>query len=483
MAGPVNWVCTFWTVSKRDNSTKRPEGGGFRTNVRINAPIDFMHPEVVVQWKMVQDEDVNYLDYNYLYLQHLGRYYWIESWTWREGMLTALCKIDCLASWRNYIGNLNEYVLRSADIYDPSIVDTLYPLTGETKTLETKASWYIPVNPENSCYVIGIVSANGLVEYYLIDDLASFGAAMFGEALWNEVTLDDPGRDENAITFMRAQFNPLQYVVSCIYYPFEITAHSAYKQPVYFGYFDSGFTAYTVSRNSIALYSGSIAVVSHPQAYERGYYLNLAPFTRLRLSALPFGEIDLDTTKFALSASPEDTNAYIHFKIMLDAVSGSAKLEIYNSYTTSPILTLIGSLGATEQISQVLRDNLATVTGATNAIAGGIGNLLSGNIGGAISSVVSGIGNAVSAQYPDVSTTGVNGSRISLLGSEIRLVITYQMICKEDREELGRPLCMRTKIGTLSGYMLVSDPAVEIPATRAEIEEIRKYMSEGFFYE
>ena len=462
MAFTVN----LYEMSKRENSTRRPTGNGYAIECEAHEPIDLMSPTFLINLSAP-------FDYNYLYISIWDRYYWIDNWTYNKGLWEAACSIDPLASWRNNIGNMTEYVLRSADEWAPDIVDTTYPLTATVTTDRINmAGWDIPNNPTGS-HVVGIVSGNGLVRYYLIDNIAEFGQAMFGEDLWTSIVADDPGIQQGGVaSFMKAQFNPLQYVVSLTWYPFEVP-HTLTKYPVYFGYFDSGYDAYLISTASYMLCSGTIRVPQHPQS-ERGIYLNLAPYTRLRVSAFPWGEVDLDTTKFA-------NKDEIRFQAFLDPVTGSTKLYIANG-DGDVIITLVGQMGVTEQLSQVLKDNLATVTGGLSALAGAA-SALTGNVMGGLATMASGIGNAISAQYPDVSTTGTNGAKIAVAPSHISLIVTHQQIVGEDRQNHGRPLCERRKLNTLPGYLMISDPDVEIPATKAEIQRIKEYMTNGFFYE
>ena len=373
--------------------------------------------------------------------------------------------------------------MRSADEFDGGILDTTYPLTGEVDVIQNFASWGVESNP-SGCYVIGVVGSKGLTEYYWINDyeIGQFGAAMFGEDLWNAIKADDPGVQQGGVaSFMKAQFNPLQYVVSCMWFPFTLP-HSGSKTHVYFGYFDSGWSAYTLTRSSYTLFLDTINLTEHPQAEERGYYLDLAPYSRLRLSALPWGEVDLDTTKFF------GANLEIKLEAWLDPVTGSTKLYVMNGVGDT-ILILVGQIGVPEQLSQVLKDNLATVTGGISAIAGIVGAVAggfagsAGAIAGGISTTANGIGNAVAAQYPDVSTTGTNGARIAVAPTNIWVTQTFQHIVEEDRQNHGRPLCQRKKLSTLPGYLLISDPDVDIPATQSEIQKIKEYMINGFFYE
>ena len=460
------FMVELFEMEKRSNSTMRPQVAGFLMECEANEPVDIMAP--FFRFKLP-----GAFQYNYLYVQSWDRYYWIDHWTYDAGLWEANCTIDPLASWRNDIGDMTEYVLRSSADFDSTIVDTTYPLVAETEVQQVEMpGWSIPTNP-TGCHVLGIVSANGLTEYYISSNLAAFGAAMFSDTLWENVTEDDPGWEAGEVpTFMRAQFNPLQYVVSCMWFPFSPPAGNSMSE-IYLGYFSTGYQAYPIVRQSYKIFDGAIYIPDHPQA-DRGVYLNMAPYTRLRLNALPWGEVDLDTTKFA-------NRGKVILEAWLDPVTGSTKLYVANG-DGDRILTLVGQLGVSEQLSQVLKDNLATVTGGISALAG-VGNLATGDIGGGIATAVSGIGNAVSAQYPDVSTTGTNGARIAVTPVKVWLTVTHQYIAPEDRPNHGRPLCGRRKMRSLPGYLMVSDPDVKLPATRDEIDKIKEYMVNGFFYE
>lgn len=470
----MGFKVTLYIMEKRSNSTLRPEGYGKDYTCELNTPCDIMEP--VFRFEANSREE--WLSYNYIECVEFGRYYWIDKWVWVNGMWDAHCHIDALASWRNEIGNLEEYVLRSASTYDPSVVDTLYPLSSDCSIRQAVSTWEIPKDPFGD-YVIGVVGANGLVQYYFISAarFSSFGAYMFGNDLWENVVADDPGvREGNIPTFMRAQFNPLQYVVSCMWFPF-VVPQTVDEHDISFGYFSSGFQAPKVVRESFKLFSEKIPLYDHPQARSRGRYLQLAPFTRLRLSALPWGEVDLDTTKFA-------NQGFINVEAWVDPITGTSKLYVSDS-NDQVILTLVGQIGVTEQLSQVLKDNLATVTGAAAAAAGLVGGLLGGGaaIPGGIATAISGIGSAAAAQYPDVSSTGTNGARIAVTPTRIKLTQTFQNVVGDDPENRGRPLCQRRKIKNLSGYLMVADPDVPLPATQEEIDKIKEYMTNGFFYE
>ena len=247
MAFTVN----LYEFKKKTNSTLRPSGQGYQMSCEAHDPIDIMAPVMVFN-------TLTPFPYNYMYVPVWERYYWIDNWTHDQGLWYATCSIDPLASWRNDIGKMTEYVLRSAFDYDPEIMDVTYPLQADTVVERVDFEGWSVSADVAGCHVVGIVGQKGLVEYYYIDNLPEFGEYMFTSntnasdphKLWLNVINDDPGiAAGSAPTFMRAQFNPLQYVVSCLWFPFVIP-HANSKTAVYFGYFDSGYTAYKITRAS-----------------------------------------------------------------------------------------------------------------------------------------------------------------------------------------------------------------------------------------
>ena len=466
---------SLYRFEKRSNSTKRPSGSGIPFDCEIHDPTDVMAPVFIFNIPSP-------FQYNYMSIPAWERYYWITGWTYRAGLWEASCEIDPLASWRNEIGNMREYILRSSKDFDGLVVDDTYPLVSTSLIhREDMAGWSTDENTHGD-YVIGIVGKRNLVEYYVVWSMPMFAEKMFGNAMWSDIISDDPGvLQGGSPSFMKAQFNPLQYVVSCMWYPWDVP-HEEESEEIYFGYFASGQYGWPVKRTPQILFSGNIPIPLHPQ-YERGLYLQFAPYTRLRLSALPWGEIDLDTTKFCNTSTDR-----IFLEAWVDYVTGSSKLYISNG-DADPLVTLVGQVGVSEQLSQVLRNNLQTVTGALQSVAGLISAAVGAYTGsysavsGGIQGAVGGIGNAVSAQIPDTSSTGTNGARIAVAPTKIFLLATHQYIAEEDLPNRGRPLCGRYKINTLPGFLIVSGPEVELDATKSEIDKIKEYMSTGFFYE
>ena len=265
-----------------------------------------------------------------------------------------------------------------------------------------------------------------------------------------------------------------------MWFPVEVP-HSSIKHNVKLGYFETGYMAYVVTRQPFLVLSDSIPLSKHPQAATRGDYVNIAPFSRMKLSAYPWGEIELDTVKFH-----EFTE--ISLTAYADPVSGTSKLYIGGVYANddqvTEIITLVGSLAVPEQLSQVLSDNFGLATGLVSSIAAGVGYGVSGNVGGAIQTLASGIQSAANSYFPDASTQGATGARILTAPVSLFVLQTFQHITDEYRTDLGRPLCQRKQLAQIPGYMMIASPEITADlATKTEIDQIRSYMESGFFYE
>ena len=83
---------------------------------------------------------------------------------------------------------------------------------------------------------------------------------------------------------------------------------------------------------------------------------------------------------------------------------------------------------------------------------------------------------------PQLQTSGVNGS---FIGNELSTVLIskFYTIVEEDIHHRGRPLCSNRRIDTLSGFILCAEGDIDLNAYDSERREIKKYLTEGFFWE
>lgn len=163
--------------------------------------------------------------------------------------------------------------------------------------------------------------------------------------------------------------------------------------------------------------------------------------------------------------------------MQVDLVTGYAILQV-----TSPgggtLAYASGKIGVDISLAQIAVDYKGAAVQAIQtvgaAIATGGASLLTGGL--------SGISNAIDSTIPQMRTSGSNGS-IADYYIMPRIVCQFITIAAEDNERLGRPLCARRKINTLSGYLQTVDTELEIPATSGEIDMIKSYMEGGMHFD
>ena len=269
----------------------------------------------------------------------------------------------------------------------------------------------------------------------------------------------------------KSLFNPFQYIVSCLWFPFAVQAFGSTQTDVKVGYWSTGINGIMVS--SLAEKTFVTATIpNHPQV-SRGTYLNHAPYTRLTLYIPPFGSIPLDTNF-------REIGNYLYSAVLVDHITGQATIRVSISPSSSNLSEYnimtekSGMIGVPIQLAQIMPDYIGTV----NSVGGTIGSILTGNIGGAISNVMS----AIESQMPKVSTSGANGSFIETLQYP-QLICEFLKLTDEDNTEFGRPLCAIRTINTLSGYVQCGEDDHSFTATKSEADDINRNLKQGFFYE
>lgn len=473
-------VVNFYNFSKRPNSTKQPAANDATklvlSNVELKDECSFLNPVLLVTRTMVTG--FNPTMYNYVYIPGWTRYYNIKDWTYKNAVWEVSLSVDVLASFKSSIGSTSAYVLRSASASDGNIIDTLYPAkpNATIQKANVACAWY-NVAPSGGTYVVGILNYEdfyrvGAVSYYALTmaQFNSFLAYLFSNNIYNASSVT-----EISAGLYKSLFNPFQYIVSCMWFPFSSVAFAdptVNVKNIKLGYWDTGIQGLVVGAISEKTYV-TATLPDHPQAAARGAYLNRAPYTRMTLYIPPFGSIPLDMNYRSIGN-------YLYSAVQVDHITGMATIRVAISASSSNldefnIMTeRTGMLGVPIQISQLMPDYV----GSIQTITSGIGSLVTGNILGAASSVLS----AVETQMPKVSSNGANGSFVECLLAP-HLIAEFLPIADEDNTEFGRPLCSARTLSTLSGYIQCSEDDHAFPCTEPEKTLINQHLKNGFFYE
>jgi hypothetical protein len=458
----------LYTFSKKVNSTARPGTPAVTHQCVIKEPCGILNPVIGLNLGLTNSPYA----FNYAYIPAFDRWYYVREWTFQNALWYASLEIDVLASWKSSIGASTCYVLRSSQSYNGEIMDMTYPATGNS-TYEESQSGSSPWETEdmsNGMYVVGVAGQS--TTYYLF---TQSGLDLFFEYLFSDLYAADLTEDWSTIyPELKAQANPLQYITSIMWMPFQTTGTSV--DTIRVGWVDVPTAAWRVDGSGLRYGQSDFSIRRHPQS-SRGSYLNNSPFSTYNLFYPPWGMISLDADMVANS----NTISAL-WGIDLRTGQGTLTIGCGDGSTFSHILSWIHTqVGLPYQVSQVLNRGLGI--GNTFApMAAAVAGIASGNYGSAISGTMSAIGDFAHSKVPSATTIGSNGGMDSLRGLPA-LQYEWKIIVDEDLNHRGRPLCENRQINTLSGFIMVADADISIQATKQEQDAIRAYMEGGFFYE
>lgn len=469
----------FYRFSKKPNSTKIPAN----SDLILTAPCVLLDGNSIISPRISIRAEENVTLSNYARVVAFRRYYFITDWTFINGLWVASLAVDVLSSYKAAIGNSEQYILRSSSNYDGNIVDVLYPAktapTYSRVTLEDPSGDFTgwATKFENGVYIVGILNDDqtsvGATTYYCMThtDFANFRNLLLSSADWLMTGIDDVSEG-----VMKALFNPLQYVVSCKWFPISNAQISkdgllGSAEKIKFGWWETEQYATPLKDVLLSFYLRA-NVPKHPQT-SRGGYMNTAPFTRLAVEVPSLGVVPIDPALFSNKESAI-------LRLNIDLVSGNM---LAGFITPQYPAVWESTLAVPVNLAQVTSDYMGVARSAFGAVDSVATNLLRGDVSGAISSVASGVMNAIDCALPQVATLGGNGSVAAVFSQTARLYATFYEAVAEDVDHRGKPLCKTVKINTLNGYIMASDAHIEIGGSIEEANRIINYMNGGFYYE
>ena len=497
-------ISFFGSFAKKVNSTKAPlvtDATRTLTGYLIE-PCSIMNPTFKIE-RFASDASPQ--SYTYAYISEFARFYFVEDWSWADGLWLCKLKEDVLASFKTQIANQTEYVLRtdSTTDFNGEITDTTYPATTDIETETYNMQNPFAQNISDGCYIVGVISggqtdAVGAITYYVMTS-AQFGALkeerFRDENLEIMGIIDSSGQQlvqDLSQEVLKTLYNPYQYIASCMWFPFpeSLITQKTSVSTIKIGWWSYPLSGYRMYAQTV--YVGEsvngIPLTTHPQSASRGSYLNYAPYTKRTLIGR-FGTFAVDTNSYKSG----DT---IDIAYRIDLITGQCRTDIgrkrtINNTTTIDLLAQRDFLiGVPIQIAQVGTDYLGTavsalgtIHGATQgAISGFFSGGIAGAVTGAISSSANGIYNTIQSAMPQVETSGSNGSFLSL-DNNTRIVEQFFKIVDEDIHHRGRPLCELRQLGSLTGYILCAEGEIDLNCFDNERKEILQYLTTGFFME
>ena len=502
----------LYSFKKRVNSTKAPVVSGEHPTSATTLTGYLREPSSVInpifKIKRIANDASPDL-YNYAYIPEFRRFYFINDWVWVDGLWECHCNVDVLASWKSSIANISAYVERCAGNLDPSsgvadwdgsIIDKLYPTTTDFDIEQTAISpGWMTSTPDTGCFILGVFGgeANNIgtaVTYWALtkSQMGSFMSYLLSDTFFDNAGFGALTTEPLSRNMAKALMNPIQYIASCMWFPFSATnVRTGSQRNIQIGPYQlasgSGPQGYYLGGSATYSYDFDVTVPIHPQSASRGKYLLYPPFSKYSLILPPFGTMPIDISYFEVGDK-------LNCNVLVDCITGKARLYLGAKDGSNSLLLknrfyeTSTQFGVPIQIAQVANDAMKSTTSIISAVTNNLGAAYStfkGQYGSAIQQTgmwLSSVADAVEAQFPQIISEGVNGSFASFIGSPT-LTARFAVIVDENRTELGRPLCTFRTISTLSGFIKCADVDIEFYCLDDEEKMIKSHLTNGFFFE
>lgn len=461
----------LYSFQKRANSTEKPTNGTEFVGL-LREPCGIIRPSVSFEFAA----GANPSAYNYAFIPSFNRYYFIREWTSTGRLWICSMEVDALASWADEIGEQQLYVTRSSFKKNGNIADGLYPILSDYTISKYQYASSYSTRIGSGWFVVGIINSDnnavGAVSYYVFtpEQFSAFKQALMTTSTWTGVS-------DITEELLKTLFNPFQYISSCKWFPYEPPVGDTITS-LPFGWWNFSVTCRELS--SVVQYSrrrkeiASSVIPKHPQAADRGDYLNNEPFSEYELAYSPYGLIrlpgwiNIDNSSLILSET-------------IDFITGNSTLVVYatNAAENQQVAAEVSAPIAIDvQIAQTNVD----FTPALRSFGSAAASIASLDFKGAIADAASGIASAVTAA-PTVQTSGRNGgfSDLVIYDAYITLHCKFYSVANNSNRLLGAPLCEDIKLKTIPGYIEVLSPHVSIACTSEERQTIEAYMAGGFF--
>lgn len=454
----MSFTVTLLNVSKRINSTARPSTtGGLSMGCNLKSACTIHSPDFEFQFEM----SFNPNNYNYIYVGHWSKYYFIEDWEYIDRLWVAHCVLDVLGTYRSEIFNDQAFILYSASHGNKYLVDTRVPPEAKSVYLSNISSNLLPQAAPR--YVVRIVGASGGLRGFVMPEgtFESLGSVLSSDASFLEQVTQQYG-------------DAFGCFASCMHFPFAPPVGSS--AVVMLGAYNTGLTALTV-REWVESYSTTISMSR--------YYDDWRDLTNITyLLWLPYyGCVELSASELLDAGS-------ITVEVSIEYISGGMVYAVRMGTDVQTFSTSCGNsvpiTGYQSNYQQAIHSSVQGGASALSAIgsAGGGGGALAAIFGG-IGDVAGGIESAFtkSARIVGGSTgqawEGLESRAVSL----IRVVAPTEYNPADVAPVIGRPMMKRATVGSLSGFTVTSNFAVSGTMDKAEKQEINEMMNGGVYIE
>lgn len=451
---------------KREKSTAQPPHAADQVlDVKLKQDCSVYEPTFLISG-LIEDEilQINYCAWS-------GFFYFVRNAIYRTNNICELvCEMDVLATFKGDILSQTFYIERAAsnynvNIYDPYVAQIANNAQVNETTSDAFPGWFV-----DGTYLVRVignqssgVSKNGITTYVMdANRLEFFVKAMFTDSNFSILT------DEVVKSF----FNPFQYVLSVMWFPFAtsfFTGGSGQAQNVYVGWFDTKVSAVPVT----SLTKGFEISVARPPVAHNDFRDNAANWCTVRLLIPGVGIEYINPIEMGYESLKASYN--------IDIVTGEITVYLRPNAGGQPLALLgafSGHLGVPVQIGQ-LTNNFASAAG--NAISA-LGSLFTGNVGDALGQAVA-VTTDLCQPTPSTNGTAGNIAAIKSTGGQLRMSQYIRNGNPPAVNEIGRPVMKADLLSKYQGYVKCAGASSIIKGPLEIKRRVDAYMNGGFYIE
>lgn len=472
-----NLTASFWSFSKRHNSTKRPAATSATTfNYAEKDATSVLSPTLEFHAPGV-------LAYNYCYLQKYDRYYFVrDKRSTAYGTYEIDLDVDVAASWGPSTYGQSVMAQMSSNFYDTELdddrVQALDPISPASVS-ET----FLPVFPQN----------------YQIETLASFVTGPDGRFGGSDVffNLDSVG---NVLTLLDKLFDPAEWrqaIDSVLSNDSLSVLNGIWAVP-----FDVGacHNTATVTRNidlgfiNTQTISGAIVNGPYVERYQGDLVIPTPSVSDFRFSER-FVKYYVNIPFIGVTTIPTTLAKYqraLHYECAADAVSGAFCISLYVGSVCLGMwqTNLKTELSLSKQISQTAAAIAGGVKGAgAVGLAGAATKAgLKGGIIGAIAGAAVGAFRGA-AVTPDIEHACSSSGSLAPAARYKRDLEIYMFESDSSvdpatfTQTVGRPTQKVVQLASGIGYIQTAAASVSFAGYQPEIDSFNALLDGGLYYE
>lgn len=492
---------------KRRNSTMIPTNSTTHLDIstaKINdGNTSILNPEV----RLTRVDETGTLAYNYMYIPSFNRYYYIDNWQFNgDGTWTAYCRVDVLASWKPQIQSTGGYVDRASTVSEQNkyISDGMYPATNKSVTTVDRYLTGFDADVADGSFVIGVIGHNnpniGAVSYYRVTaaqlQTLITNMATTSTAAWSSV-------NSFSSDVIKSLVNPVQFIVSCKWYPFAFSFTGETSENIYLWAWDTGATGYKLPQTwasfpassggwtTCTIYDLQGSPIPGETFPDYHHYPPYAPFAQYSFIT-PWGTFEIPTEQVAyqMMHTPDSgtPRCRLQYRIMMNFVSGTGTIEarIPSEYVSDAYYEVFRreiEVGMDIPLEQVSISYVNAAKGALKTV-GGIASTVAGNPFGILNIADGIIDTAAAITSPSVQSTGATMAAFTPNIEHVYVQATRFRTVDQSNDTLGRPVKKYySALTAFSGFIKMDVSEFRANCTESERDAVIEYLTNGVFLE